>query len=153
MNNETTTETPAAEIDPATGLPRLPDGMRWNIQANVIAIERFVPAGEWGTSPLLWDYEIRDTEISAKVRRWWGGYVTRTETRTEYRNKEYYAEVFSVKYGKWEWGAYCSLPRGNDPVTPENLLERTTDVLKRYNAKTRLTKIYGTYPPKKFEGA
>ena len=134
-------------IDEATGLPALPEGMFWRIGEHCI---RIMSRGEWtkwsdtkGFGCYWGDYDERKT---VKCR---GVIFIRKEEVTEYRFREL-ASVHGKVFGnRDEYGALIE----EDPVTPENVVERCQEVLAAYNEKVEREALYGDYPPKKFEGA
>lgn len=89
------------------------------------------------------DYDERKTVKSKGV------IFTRKREVTEYRFREL-DSVHLDTFGKRDnYGALIE----EDPVTPENVVERCQEVLAAYNEKVEREALYGDYPPKKFEGA
>ena len=131
-------------IDEATGLPALPEGMFWRIDEHCVHIMRRGKWSEWSDTKRFggyWcDYDERKTVKSKGV------IFTRKEEVTEYRFREL-DSVHLVKFGtRDEYGALIE----EDPVTPENVVERCQEVLAAYNEKVEREALYGDYPPKKF---
>ena len=132
-------------IDEATGLPALPEGMFWRIDEHCVHIMRRGEWSEWSDTKRFggyWcDYDERKTVKSKGV------IFIRKEEVTEYRFREL-DSVHLVKFGtRDEYGALIE----EDPVTPENVVERCQEVLAAYNEKVEREALYGDYPPKKFD--
>ena len=117
------------EIDPATGLPRLPEGDRWFVS------KRF--PGIFSTTDKIFITDktfITVTWQSLYVvehKRWWG--LAKPTVHSEW------VEVIRSSF---------DLDEG---VTKENILMTATDAVEAYNLKIEDKKLLGAYPPKNLQ--
>lgn len=138
------------EIDDATGLPKLPEDHFWSVYPNRVVIRKSLPPTEWskvrrtGFVDYLGREETRSTSVQPK------NLFKKEKVEKEYRLVNRYEEVAHMVSDPT--GEVIQHRNGfeevlREPVTKENLLalcEKATD-------KWEAQKIYGDYPPKKFE--
>lgn len=147
-------------IDPATGLPELPEGHFWNIEENRISIHKTLPDTGWESRDHNYGYnysydeegarETREVVIPLEPGR---RGIKRERTETQYRYVNRHIAVKTSRYGDWDyvgvsWGWSSTKP---DPVTKENIVARCAKVLEDWNEETERQKLYGQYPPKRLE--
>lgn len=131
------------EIDPETGLAKLPDGYFWRVESSSLEIIYKVPQGkwsEWARGEGAW-YANADVEFR--------GHWFWREHRFRCRASEQVAWI--ERYGEWEqisidWFWRCITP---DPNTAENLVQRTIDSYEKWQTAIKRQSILGDYPPKK----
>lgn len=137
------------KIDEATGLPELPEGYVWHIKEHEIRIEE-LRWTNWRSHSFsgLYDrpFKWETREVSSKVKKWWR--FPKTVTTTEYRDQ--YGEPVRVKRYD-ERDSYGYTLEKPDPVTKDNLLERCEAVYTEWQEQIEREKLYGLYPPNKFE--
>lgn len=147
-------------IDPNTNLPQLPEDHFWSISEHEIAVMKHVPAGEWsewasrlgGSILRSTDHDSRENEVT------FGRFIKRKKTVKQWRwrysadEKRVFAKRYGVSDSIWERGLEIpTLCIEQNPVTTDNILERTTEVYNEWQAKIAREKLYGNYPPKRLE--
>lgn len=141
-------------IDETTGLPKLPEDHFWRIEENRIQIMESGEWTEWG-APEPYYYEPDEKESREVIETVSIGVGRRVRIPNGNPPKEehrYLTHIskYSKRYGKWGYklsiGEY--LLDGN-PVTPDNILERCTEVLQEWEDEKKRKELYGDYPPKK----
>lgn len=154
-------------IDPDTGLPQLDDDMYWRIEENAVYIMGWGEWSKWFAGKPEDDYterERRFRQFDQRLREqqetvtisgsWWrrvGESHTQIVQYPEYRLRQEKL-IHSKYYGVWDEYAsgLASLCVEPDPVTQDNLLQRTKEVYLDYMNKQGRERLYGDYPPKKF---
>lgn len=129
------------ELDPTTGLPQLPENHYWYVRRDGLYIEkRTTRVYEWTEvtkGDYLWtmkhDAKFYVFKRSGFFRSRY--FYKRTDTTTD-------SLVFKAEY---------PLDRMAE-VSPENVLERATDVYLNWQAKMKRDNFYGMYPPKSLTG-
>jgi len=154
-------KTVEVEIDPATGLPALPEGHFWRVFERSVRIMKIDEEfGDWvaqertvGMKPsqhmLDWAERFKRDGDYAEVE-------TRYSTEKEDKRffpKDYTTLYFRTKRIRAEFNDYYveNLPDGD--VSPENLVEWATIVFLAWTADTVAKSLYGDYPPKKLSSS
>lgn len=143
-------------IDKKTGLPELPEGYFWRINPFSVEIHIELDDTEWAEYDPFWSnynpesfryqYDYREVVKTREVRKW---FRTKTEEYTARERREVNRSYLEVSVM-----SDILFPEFDRPfpsratILPEDVLPLCEKALREWEAK----KLYGDYPPKKFEG-
>lgn len=155
------------EIDPNTGLPKLPEGLYWRVQEFYISIVREDTWDDWALNercqcedisydgpqcgPRMdgWSWffrEPRRDEVGREALGPEARYVTAPGGGYKHEVRRGYSETVAVN-------TYTTLLVGE--TTRDNVIERCESLLDKYLREAEIQemkdKLYGDYPPKKLE--
>lgn len=143
------------DIDLATGLPKLPDGLRWKVAeesasywgmskagVRVSIVEDYEERGEID----LWLFSIPSTRMVKRTRFLHSDLVQKhVVEKAIFRDENDPSD--NIVYVEKTFDGYKQVTK--DELTAELILETAKSVLEEYNQRLAGEKLLGDYPPKK----